>query len=331
MEVADEVALSRREFLTLSLVGLLSPWVGLLSPWEVRAGAPARVTVPYTVEAGVLFQWIKYRMDGLLEERIDRTAGTYRLAASGAGEGIAQRIESSGVIRDGRFWPMATRSFFLIRGRESRVTIDYDYDRLRADYHHVSHTFFLGRRRAGDDILALPSGLRIDDVATMYLNYLEEKMESSEGSFLTHIIRRARAESEGVDEVQPGGYRAQIVPLNFRVESDPATGPRAALLDLARFSSWATSKRPARIVFGPDRRLNSIEAHLIFGTKFQVLFGPEHAQLLGRSGSGQEWGTIIPDGQAISGRPGRAAGSLAPPRTPDTALRPGPRAHPGGA
>ena len=265
------MVLSRRQFLTLSLAGLLSPR-------EVRAGAHTRATALYTVEAGVFFGWVRYRMDGLLEERIDRTAGTYRLVASGAGEGIAHRVESSGVIRDGRFWPTASRSSFLIRGRESRVAIDYDYGRLRAEYHHVSHTFFLGRRRTGDDVLTLPPELRIDDVATMYLNYLEEKMErGSGGSFLTHIIRRARSESEGVDEVQPGGYRAQIVPLNFRVENDPATGRRVALVDLTRFSSWATSKRPARILFGPERRLNSIEVHLVFGTKVQVLFSPEQA------------------------------------------------------
>jgi hypothetical protein len=217
-------------------------------------------------------------MDGVLEERIDRTAGNYRLVASGAGEGIAHRIESSGVILDGRFWPTATRGSFLVRGRESRVTIDYDYDRLRAEYHHVSHTFLLGRRRTGDDVLSLPTGLKIDDVATAYLNYVEEKMERDPGGgFLTHIIRRARAEFEGVDEARPGGYRAQIVPLSFRVENDPATGRPAARVDLTRFSSWASSKHSARVLFGSDRRLNSIEAHLIFGTKVQVLFTPERS------------------------------------------------------
>lgn len=265
------MVLSRRGFLTLSLA-----WLFL--PWEVRGGAPTRGGMVYTVDAGVFFGWFRYRMDGLLEERIDRAAGTYRVVASGAGEGIAHRIESSGVIRDRRFWPTATRSSFLIRGRESRVTIDYDYDRLRAEYHHVSHTFLLGRRRTGDDVLALKSGLKIDDVATAYLNYLEGKMETdSEGSFLTHIIRRARAESEGVDEVQSEGYRAQIVPLSFRVENDPATGRRAALVDLTRFSSWASSGRPARILLGLDRQLDSIEAHLIWGTKVRVLFSPQQA------------------------------------------------------
>lgn len=262
--------LSRREFLKLSLA-----WPFL--PREVRASALTRTATFYTVDATVFFGLFRYRMDGLLEQRIDRITGTYGLVASGTGEGIAHRIESSGVIRDGRFWPTATRGSFLVRGRESRVTIDYDYDRLRAEYHHLSHTFVLGRRRTGDDVLSLPSGLKIDDIATAYLNYVEEKMERDpEGLFLTHIIRRARAETEGVDEVRPGGYRAQIVPLSFRVENDPATGGLAALVDLTRFSSWA-SRRPARVLFAPDRQLNSVEAHLIFGTKVTAVFTSERA------------------------------------------------------
>jgi len=266
--------LSRRGFLALSLA-----WLFL--PREDRAGAATRITAVYTVDAGVFFGLFSYRMDGLLEKRIDRSTGTYGLVASGAGDGIAHRLESSGIIRDGRFWPVATRGSFLVRGRESRVTIDYDYDRLRAEYHHVSHTFLLGRRRTGDDVLALQPGLKLDDVASAYLNYVEQTMErDTDGFFLTHIIRRARAESEGVDEVRPRGYRAQIVPLSFRVENDPATGRPAALVDLARFSSWASSKRPARVLFGPDRRLNSIEAQLIFGTKVKVLFSSKPAQLL---------------------------------------------------
>jgi hypothetical protein len=260
--------LSRREWLAF-LAWLLLPRLG----W---AGEHSRLGTVYTVDAGVFFGWFRYRMDGLLEERIDRTAKTYTLVASGEGEGIANRIESSGVIRDGRFWPTTTRGLFRVRGRESRVTIDYDYDRSRAEYHHVSHTFLLGRRRTGDDVLTLRPGLKIDDLATASLNYAEGKMEvDAHGFHFTHIIRRARVETEGVDEVRPEGYRAQIVPLRFRVEPDQATGGPAALVDLTRFSSWASSARPARVLFDPDRRIQSIEAHLILGSRVRVVFVPE--------------------------------------------------------
>jgi hypothetical protein len=260
--------LSRRRFLTLSLA-----W--LLLPRESWAGEHPRRGTAYTVDAGIFFGWLRYRMDGLLEERIDRAGGTYVLVASGEGEGIANRIESSGIIRDGRFWPTATRGFFRVRGRESRVTIDYDYDRSRVEYHHVSHTFLLGRRRTGDDVLTLTPGLKIDDLATAYLNYAEGKMEiDPQGFHLTHIIRRARVEAEGVDEVKPGGYRAQIVPLRFKVEHDPAFGQPVALVDLTRFSSWASSARPARVLLGSGRRIESIEAHLILGSRVLVVFTP---------------------------------------------------------
>lgn len=259
---------SRREFLTLLLAGVLLPWEG----W---AGERASHGMVYSGDVRVLFGWFRYHIDGSLEERIDRPGGTYSLFASGGGEGIAHQIESRGLIRDGRFWPIATRGFFRVRGRDSRVSIDYDYDRLRVKYHHVSHTFFWGRRRTADDVLVFQAGLKIDDLATAYLNYVEGKMPlDAQGFHLTHIIRRARAETEGVDEVQPGGYRAQIVPLRFKVETDPATSNAVAMVDLTRFSSWASSGRPAQISLRPDRRLHSVEAQLILGAEVRILFTP---------------------------------------------------------
>src|SRR4030067_630821 len=60
---------------------------------------------------------------------------------------------AGGSIRDGRFLPPATDIFLNLRGRESRTTIAYDHDRGLIDYHHVSQTFLLGRRREGHGLV----------------------------------------------------------------------------------------------------------------------------------------------------------------------------------
>src|SRR5215813_6077237 len=90
-----------------------------------------------------------------------------------------------------------------------------------------------------------------------------------DGSYQTHVVRRQRPEKEGPDDVSQA-YRAEIVPLAMKVASEPETGKAAASLDLTRFSSWAKERQPARVVFGSDRRPETITASLILGTSITI-------------------------------------------------------------
>ena len=68
-------------------------------------------------------------------------------------------------------------------------------------------------------------------------------------------------------------YRAELVPFELRVTTE-AGGRATALLDMTRFSSWAREDEPARIVFGADRRPESITASLILGTSLTIRIAP---------------------------------------------------------
>jgi len=83
-------------------------------------------------------------------------------------------------------------------------------------------------------------------------------------------LRRSRAENEGPDDVSPSGYRAELVPLRFKTTSDDATGRLNALIDITGFSAWARRNQPARVTFGPDRRLETAASNLILGTSFEI-------------------------------------------------------------
>jgi hypothetical protein len=82
-------------------------------------------------------------------------------------------------------------------------------------------------------------------------------------------VRRRRAENEGPDDVAQS-YRAEVIPLELRIENDPQTRKSAALLDLSRFSSWARENRPARIVFDDERRPALITGSMILGTSVTI-------------------------------------------------------------
>jgi hypothetical protein len=71
-------------------------------------------------------------------------------------------------------------------------------------------------------------------------------------------------------------YRAELEPFLIRVAPE-ANGRATALLDMTRFSSWAREDEPARIVFGADRRPESITASLILGTSLAIRIGPAPA------------------------------------------------------
>ena len=99
----------------------------------------------------------------------------------------------------------------------------------------------------------------MDDIASAMLNFAVNRLEQDgEGYYRTAIVRRAKAENEGLDDVSANGYRAEIVPLRFRVTSDPATGLLSAQIDITRFSSWARSSQPARVTFDQARHVESV-------------------------------------------------------------------------
>jgi len=223
------------------------------------------------VDVGVLFDLLTFTLTGVLVEEIDFQAGSYRVAFSGEGSGLTNRTEATGIIRDGRFMPIETRSNGTVRGRENRVDVRYDYERGRVEYHSVTHTLLLGRRRQVDDVLPLPAGQSLDDVLSATLNFAAGKLDvDRDGSCRTAVVRRARAENEGPDDVSASGYRAEIVPLRFRVSADPATGQLSALVDLTGFSSWARANRPARVTFDSRRHLESVDSSLILGSSVKV-------------------------------------------------------------
>ena len=257
-------AMSRRHFLALPLVGLLSP--------EVVFGQPKlRMVKEYAADIGVLFNLLTFTLSGKVVQEIDRDAGRYRVTMNGAGAGITAGTEATGVIQDGRFLPTESRGFHTVRGRDNQVTIRYDHARRVAEYHAVGYTFFLGRRRQVDDVLPLPPGQPIDDLISAELNFAANTLEKdADGAYRITVMRRARPADEAPDDVSPNGYHAEFTTLRFHAAPDASTGRLTALVDLTGFSSWARSARPAKVAFGPDRHLESVNSSLILGTTFTL-------------------------------------------------------------
>lgn len=250
--------------------------------WAVAAGlgrgrpagaAPDRRTVPFAADVELLYGTLSFHVSGTIEESVDRAAGVYDVVVTGRGDGIETTVEGRGLLRDGRWSPRRTAAFFLIHGRETRSNIDYDHARREIAYRSRSETFFLRRIRAADDRLTVPPGVHVDDVLSATLNYAHGQWPPEpDGSLRTHVVRRQRAAGEGPDDVQRH-YRAELVPLLLRVQADRAPGRTTALFDMTRFSSWAREERPARIVFGPDRRPEAITSSLALGTSFAIRIG----------------------------------------------------------
>jgi hypothetical protein len=208
-----------------------------------------------------------------MHERVDPAAGRYTVRIEGQGAGIANRIESNGVLRGGRWAPVQGTAWFDVRGRESKVTTAYDYQKRTVEFHARSETFFLRRLRVVDDVVTLPDGQHVDDVVSALLNYAERRWPAeADGTFRTQVIRRHRGAREGPDDLEET-YHAELAPLVIRVETDPATARAIGHFDLTRFSSWAREDRPARIVFGPDRRPETITTTLILGTSLTIKLG----------------------------------------------------------
>src|SRR5437763_244348 len=163
---------TRRRFLTLPLALLLAP---AALRWDrARAAAESR-RATYAVDAGILYGMLNYHLDGTLTESVDRVGGRYDVTIVGEGDGIANRIESSGALREGRWAPRESHSFFSVRGRESRSDIAYDWARGTIEYHFRGETFFLRKLRLADEVVEVSEGLHVDDSLRATHNYADER------------------------------------------------------------------------------------------------------------------------------------------------------------
>jgi len=223
----------------------------------------------YAADVAILYRLFSLHLPGTIEEAVDRAAGRYDVTIAGEGSRIANRIQCRGVLRDGRWWPTRSTSWFQVVGREARTELTYDWDARSAEYHYRGETFVLRRLRVADDVLALPPA-PVDDAVSAILNYADGRWRpDADGTFRTQVVRRRRPANEGPDDVA-SVYRAELLPVALRIGPDPETRKPTAVFDLSGFSSWAREDRPARIVFGPDRRPELIASSLMLGTSVTI-------------------------------------------------------------
>ena len=258
--------LGRRTVLGMALAWALARPRRAAAETEARKGA-------FSARAAILFGAFRFEESGVIEETIDRGAGRYEVRITGRGQEMTTEIESTGILREGRWAPLRFTDRFVVYGRESRLEITYDHARRLVQYRGRSETFLLRRLRMTDDTLAVPAGVHVDDVVSATLNYAEGRWPAeADGRLVTQVVRRQRIPGERPDDAERR-YRAELVPFELRVGSD-ASGRATAVLDMTRFSSWAREEEPARIVFGADRRPESITATLILGTSLAIRIGP---------------------------------------------------------
>src|SRR5262245_10956392 len=99
--------INRRGFLTLPLVALFSLISRANAEFAVRRGQ-------YAADSGVLDDMLTFQLQGTIEESIDRAAGEYRVVIAGQGTSIASRIDSSGILQNGRWAPRRSSSWFNV-------------------------------------------------------------------------------------------------------------------------------------------------------------------------------------------------------------------------
>ncbi len=255
-------SLSRRALLGTALAWAIGRPGRGYSEVDARQGS-------FTARAQILYGALRFEESGVIDERIDRAAGSYEVRISGRGHEMTTDIESTGALRDGRWAPLQFTDRFVVYGRESRLEIVYDYARRAIRYHGRSETFLLRRIRTTDDTVAVPAGVHVDDVVSATLNYAERRWApEADGRLVTQIIRRRRVPGERPDDAERR-YRAEIVPFVLQVGTD-AGGRATAAVDMTRFTSWAKEDEPARIVFGTNRRPESITAPLVLGTSLTI-------------------------------------------------------------
>jgi hypothetical protein len=256
--------ISRRRFLTVPL--------GFLLATRSSAFAQPQLTrANYAAYIGILYDMLTLQLQGTIEETVDRGTGEYRVVAKGLGPGIANRADSIGILRNGRWTPVRSESWFDIRGRQSRTEVAYDWRNRQIQYSARVETFFLRRLRIVNDVLSLADGSHVDDVMSATLNYADGRWPADpDGAYRTLVVRRQRGDNEGPDDVAKS-YRAEVVPFDLRAAPE-TSGKSTALFDLTRFSSWAKSSQPARIVFGVTRRPELITTSMILGTSVTIRF-----------------------------------------------------------
>ena len=221
-------------------------------------------------EVGLLSDALPFRLSGTLDESVDRETGRYEIKAIGEGDGIANRVESTGRLRDGRWTPERVNSWFFVKGRESRTDIAYDWTTRRVSYKFRGETFFLRRLRVVEDTVPVPDGLRVDDAMSVLLNHADGLWPAdADGRHRTNIVRRGRKDSEGPDDVDPNA-RAELAPFELKIDREKDTGKSIATFDMTRFSSWALRDRLAKIVFNGNRRPELITTSLMLGTSVTI-------------------------------------------------------------
>lgn len=259
--------LTRRQFLTLPAVVLLAPIVRAAGDTLVRRGT-------YAADVGLLYGLFTLHLTGTIDEVVDRPSGHYEVRITGDGANIANRIESTGRLVDGRWAPVRMVSWFRVRGREARSELLYDYTRRTVDYHFRGETFFLRRLRIVDDTVAVPLGVHVDDVVSAMLNYADDHWRpDGDGRLQTQVVRRRKKDDEDPDEIDPRG-RAELVPFVLNLDRDSRNGKSNGRFDMTPFSSWARRSRPASIVFSEQRRPELIQSSLILGTSLVIRLGP---------------------------------------------------------
>src|SRR5207247_8823933 len=142
--------ISRRHFLGLPLTFLLAPHVA----WPARGWAATTSEErerTYTADVGILYGLLSFRLDGALSEAIDRAAGHYQVTIAGEGDGLANRLEPRGLLRDGRWVPLEGRSWVSAKRRESRSEVRYDWGSRTVGSHFRRQPLFLRRLRLADD------------------------------------------------------------------------------------------------------------------------------------------------------------------------------------
>lgn len=227
----------------------------------------------FNARVALLFGALRFEESGVIEENIDHAAGRYQVRITGTGGDMTTEIESTGALHNGRWAPVRFTDHFLVYGRESKLEVNYDLAGGRIHFQGRSETFLLRRIRVTDDTIAVPPNTHVDDIISATLNYAEGRWPPEpDGHYVTRVVRRQRAPGEHPDDVERR-YRAELVPFELRVGPD-TDGRPTALLDMTRFSSWAREDEPARIVFGTNRRPETITASLILGTSLAIKIGP---------------------------------------------------------
>jgi len=259
-------SLSRREFLTVALAVAVAPGRLLAAVPGVRRG-------PYAVDIGLLYSMLSFHLEGSFEEHVDRAAGRYEVHSTGQGDRISSQIESRGALREGMWTPERATSYFEIYGRPSRTEVTYDFGRQIVEYHARGETFLMRKLRVVDDVLTVPPGMHVDDAISALLNYQDGRWSpDAQGRLRTHVVRRRHSDNEGPDDIARS-YRAEFAPLELTMAPDSEPGKPAALLDLSRFSSWARSSKPARVVFDEARRPTLVTGSMILGSSVSIRLG----------------------------------------------------------